>query len=212
MVLSVVPGKRCAENTNKVVAEAKQRTGGQYMDMITSDEYPGYKPAILNNYGVIDKNDDTSEVNGKKKVGRPKKPKLAAPKELNYSVVHKTRKKGKVVKVEIKTIFGNTDKVSLSGSSKSVNTAFIERYNGTDRNANARKVRKSYMFSKDWDMHKYITYFICYCYNFCWPVRTLNEKKSADAAEKVTPAMSAKLTDHVWSLREWLSIPVVHLE
>ena len=52
LVLSVVPGKRCAENTNKVVSEAKKRTGGRYMDMITSDEYPGYKPAILNNYGV----------------------------------------------------------------------------------------------------------------------------------------------------------------
>lgn len=211
-MLSVVPGKRCAENTNKVVSEAKKRTGGRYMDMITSDEYPGYKPAILNNYGVpeivCNKED---EPNDKKKVGRPKKPKLVAPKHLNYSVVHKTRRKGKVVKTEIKTIFGNKDKVALSGNSKSVNTAFVERYNGTDRNANARKVRKTYMFSKNWVIHQYVTYFICYCYNFCWSVRTLNSKKSADSAEKVTPAMSAKLTDHVWSLREWLSISVVHL-
>ena len=171
-MLSVVPGKRCAENTNKVVAEAKQKTGSRYMDIITSDEYPGYKPAILNHYGVIaQNNDNATEANGKKKVGRPKKPKLVAPKELNYSVVHKTRKKGKVVKTEVKTIFGNTDKVDLSGTSKAVNTAFIERYNGTDRNANARKVRKTYMFSKDWDIHQFVTYFVCYCYNFCWTVR-----------------------------------------
>jgi len=207
-VLSVVPGKRCAENTNKVVAEAKKRTGGRYMDMITSDEYPGYKPAILNNYGEPE---IIYNKGSKKKAGRPKKPKLIAPEQLNYSVVHKTRRKGKVVKTEIKTIFGNTNKVALSGNSTSVNTAFIERYNGTDRNANARKFRKTYMFSKNWMIHQYVTYFICYCYNFCWPVRTLNNKKSADAAEKVTPAMAAKLTDHVWSLREWLSIPVVHL-
>ena len=45
--------------------------------------------------------------------------------------------------------------------------------NGTDRNQNARKARKTLRFSKDWDMHNALTYFVAYSYNFCWPVRTL---------------------------------------
>jgi hypothetical protein len=32
----------------------------------------------------------------------------------------------------------------LSTASKHINTAFVERQNGTDRNRNGRKVRKTY--------------------------------------------------------------------
>ena len=199
-------GKRTSDNISKVVEETKNRTSGRLMDMITTDEYKGYKPAILKYYGIAEK------VVKPNKIGRPRKPKLVAPDGLNYSVVHKTRSKGRIVKTELKTIFGNTDKLIKSGNSKAINTSFIERYNGTDRNQHARKVRKTYMFSKDWVTHNLVTYFICYCYNFCWSVRTLAYNKSADTPDKVTPAMSAKLTDHVWTLGEWLSIPVIHLE
>ena len=59
--------------------------------------------------------------------------------------------------------------------------AFVERDNGTDRHRNARKTRKTYCFSKDWDIHKAVTYFTMYSYphallsqdsNGGWPVRT----------------------------------------
>jgi len=65
------------------------------------------------------------------------------------------------------------DELVAIAVSNTINTAFVERYNGTDRNRNARKVRKSYCFSKDWDVHNAMTYFTMYSYNFCWPVRTL---------------------------------------
>lgn len=204
-MLAVVPGARSPTNVDKVIEETKRRTGGRFMDMITTDEYKGYRPAILRHYGVI-------EHSVPKKVGRPPKPKMVAPEGLNYAVVHKTREKGRVVNTELKIIFGNTDKLTRSGNSKAINTAFVERYNGTDRNQNARKIRKTYMFSKDWDTHNLITFFISYCYNFCWPVRTLSPTKSADTPHRITPAMSAKLTDHLWTIREWLTIPVVQLE
>jgi len=35
-----------------------------------------------------------------------------------------------------------------------VNTVFVERHNGSDRNRNRRKVRKTYCFSKDWVVHE----------------------------------------------------------
>ena len=52
-----------------------------------------------------------------------------------------------------------------------------------------------------------MTYFTMYSYNFCWPVRTLKTK----AGEDRTPAMVAKLADHVWTLAEWLKRPAVQL-
>ena len=55
-------------------------------------------------------------------------------------------------------------------------------------------------------MHDAATYFVSYSYNFCWAVRTLRVKKGG-AWRLRTPAMAAGLTDHVWSLREWLTYP-----
>jgi len=101
--------------------------------------------------------------------------------------------------------------IETSAVSKVINTAFVERHNGTDRNRNARKVRKSYCFSKDWDVHNAMTYFTMYSYNLCWPVRTLRVQDRNDRWLSRTPAMVAGLTDHIWSLSEWLSYPVVQL-
>ena len=135
---------------------------------------------------------------------------------LNYATVHKTRKKGRVVKIDLWAVFGSTSaiKAAIEASlvSKTINTAFIERHNGTDRNRNARKVRKSYCFSKDWDIHNAMTYFTMYSYNFCWPVRTLRVQDYNNQWHARTPAMAADLTDHIWSLREWLTYPAVQLK
>jgi IS1 family transposase len=43
-----------------------------------------------------------------------------------------------------------TTALQSSAVSKQINTAFVERQNGTDRKRNGRKVRKAYCFSKDW--------------------------------------------------------------
>ncbi|MHC4400104.1 MAG: hypothetical protein ACYTG0_10535 [Planctomycetota bacterium] len=90
---------------------------------------------------------------------------------------------------------------------RQINTAFVERQKGTDRNRNGRKVRKTYCFSKDWDIHDAVTYFTMYTYNFCWPVRALRQQGPDNRWLSRTPAMAAGLTDHVWSLREWLTFP-----
>lgn len=119
-----------------------------------------------------------------------------------------------MVKVEPRLVFGTSaaleEALAASRSSRAVNTSFVERQNGTDRNRNARKARKVYSFSKRWDVHESITYFTLDTYNFCWPVRTLATRDAAGRVCPRTPAMAAGLTDHVWSLREWLTLPAVH--
>jgi IS1 family transposase len=208
LVVSVVTGKRTAENTGVLVRDFHRRTSGRLMGLITTDEYAPYRGAILEVYGET----ITPPRSGKR--GRPRKGYKVPPAGLTYATVHKTRSKGRVVKVEQRIIFGTAGDVGAalarSGSSRAVNTSFVERQNGTDRNRNSRKARKSYCFSKDWSVHRAITYFTMYSYNFCWPVRTLRVKGDDGTWQRRTPAMAAGLADHVWPLSEWLTLPAVH--
>jgi len=207
LVVSVVPGKRTAENVEKLVQDFKQRTAGRALNLLTSDEYPAYKSAILNAYGTEVVPPRTG------KPGRPKAPYKVAPPELQYATVHKTREKGRIVEIDFRVVFGTAVAVlaalAQSRVSKAINTAFIERQNGTDRNRNARKVRKSYCFSKNWDVHEAMTYFTLYSYNFCWPVRTLRVRVTDGPWQQRTPAMAAGLANHIWTLSEWLTFPGV---
>ena len=196
---------RTAENTGALVRDFHQRTAGRLMGLITTDEYAPYRGAILAAYGVT----VTPPRTGKR--GRPRKSYKVPPAGLNYATVHKTRAQGRVVKVEQRIIYGTAGSVGAalarSASSRAVNTSFVERQNGTDRNRNARKARKSYCFSKDWSVHQAITFFTMYSYNFCWPVRTLMRIDATGAGQARTPAIAAGLSDHVWPLSEWITLP-----
>jgi len=207
LVISVVPGKRTEKNVGELVVDFKKRTGGRTMNLITSDEYKPYKKAILKAYGKKMTPPHTG------KPGRPKGSRRVPSEGLKYATVHKIRKKGRVVKIDLRTVFGSKAEVQAaieaSAVSNTINTAFVERHNGTDRNRNARKVRKSYCFSKDWDVHNAMTYFTMYSYNFCWPVRTLRVQDRNDQWLSRTPAMVAGLTDRIWSLSDWLSYPAI---
>jgi IS1 family transposase len=210
LVVSVVPGERTAANVQALVQDFRQRTQGRIPNLITTDEYPAYETAILEAYGETVIPERTG------KPGRPKAPYQVPPADLNYATVHKTREKGRVVKIDFRVIFGTlaTVMAALAQSlvSRAINTAFVERNNGTDRNRNARKVRKSYCFSKDWDVHQAVTYFTMYSYNFCWPVRTLRQRGPEGQWQQRTPALVAGLTDHIWTLAEWLAFPAVQRE
>ena len=207
LVVSVIPGERTAESVQDLVSDVKERLDGRVPDLITTDEYSAYEGAILEAFGTEVVPSRTG------KPGRPRKPYKVAPAGLNYATVHKTRKKGRVVDVVRRVIFGTATAVEAaldrSKVSRTVNTAFVERHNGTDRNRNARKVRKTYCFSKDWWIHRAVTFFTMYSYNFCWPVRTLREKGPDERWQPRTPAMAAGLADHVWSLEEWITLPAV---
>ena len=203
LVVSVVPGERTAESVQELVTDVKERLDGRVPELITTDEYAPYEGAILEAFGEEVVPPRTGQP------GRPRKPYKVAPEGLNYATVHKTRAKGRVVEVVKRVIFGSVTTLEKalvnSDVSRTVNTAFVERHNGTDRNRNARKVRKTYCFSKDWWIHRAVTFFTMYSYNFCWAVRSLK----TEAGEVRTPAMVAKLTDHVWTLVEWIKRPSV---
>jgi hypothetical protein len=207
LVLAVVPGARNAEDVEEVVAEAKQRTGGRVMDLMTSDNYPAYETAILEAYGVEITTTPTGQPS------RKLVPEKVPPPGLKYATVEKVREKGRVVKILTRVVFGTMaavmEALARSQVSRRINVSFLERENATDRHQNARKVRKTYTFSKDWRVHEAMTYFTMYSYNFCWPVRTLKERDEQGRIRQRTPAMAAGLTDHVWTMHEWITMPGV---
>jgi IS1 family transposase len=198
LVVSVVVGKRTEENATQLVHELYERTDGRFINLITSDEYPVYATAIARVYAEPEA----------MPTGTPAKERL--PEELVYATVHKVRKKNRVVKVETRLVFGTL--LSLAAALVwsvlgFVNTVFIERSNGTDRHRNSRKTRKTYRFSKDWAVHEAMTYFTMYSSNYCNSVRTLRVEMAPKRYRQRTPAMAAGLTDHIWSLEEWLLFP-----
>ena len=86
---------------------------------------------------------------------------------------------------DMKVVSGNPDP-------KHVSTSFVERQNLTLRMSNRRFTRLTNAFSKKIENHRHSVSLHYMYYNFCRVHQTL----------RVTPAMEAKLTDHVWSLEE----------
>jgi hypothetical protein len=129
-----------------LLEDAKKRLGGRVPELVTSDGHPAYPEALL-------------EVFGKQVVpprtgrpGRPAGPRVVPPEGLCHAAVHKTRAKGRVVSVESRVVLGELP----AGAGAS--TSYLERQNATDRHRNARKGRKTYRFSKDWQVHEAMTY------------------------------------------------------
>ncbi len=197
LVLEVLVGKRLDTNAEELLQGVKQRLGGQPPQRISSDGYPAYEGAILEAFGEEVMPPPTGQP------GRPAGPRVEAPDGMCYGRVQKHKEKGRVVGVQTEVVWGQWD------GEQAISTSYVERHNATDRHRNARKGRKTYRFSKDWEIHEAMTTFTMYSYNFCWPVRTLRQKDEQGPWRQRTPAMVAGLTDHIWSLEEWLTLPAV---
>lgn len=207
-MLAVIPGSRSIENASAIVAEVKERLGRTPPELMTSDEYPAYATAIEDAFS------EPVPAPPRRRPGRPRIiPRRRMPQGLVYATVHKHRRNNRVVAVEQRRVFGSPKALEKalaeSAVSHRVNTSFIERQNATDRGRNARKARRTYRFSKDWLVHEAMTYLTMYGCNFCWPVRTLRIKDQQGRWRERSPALAARLTDHLWTWKEWFTRPAV---
>jgi hypothetical protein len=145
LVLAVVPGARVEENAYAIVAEANQRVGATPPPLMTSDAYPAYASAIEEVFS------EPVPTPPRREPGRPRVLlERRLPEDLVYATVHKERENNRVIAVDQRQVFGTRealeDLLAESAASQRVNTAFVERQNGTDRGRNARKARKTYRF------------------------------------------------------------------
>jgi hypothetical protein len=147
------------------------------------------------------------------KPGRPRKPFKRWPRGAAYATVNKTYARGTVVATERKLVHGTQQDLAralaASPVSTQINTSFVERHNGTDRNYNARKVRQTYEFSKDLALHAALSWWVLFCYNFHHLHRSLRETLGDGTFLPRTPAMAIGLAQRPLTIADILSTAVV---
>lgn len=208
LAVSLVIGPRSQANAEALWSDFAQRTDHALPELLTTDEYRVYGGAILKTYGLAKAYPRTG------KPGRPRQPRLIPPRALVYAMVHKLRRQSRVVRVTIRRVFGTARQLARalarSGVSSHVNTTFVERFNATVRQHNSRKARKVYTFSKPLAQHRAMSGFAVSYYNFCRPHLGLRLQEDGRWYAR-TPAMAARLSDHVWSLQEFMRYPFPHI-
>lgn len=83
-----------------------------------------------------------------------------------------------------------------------ISTSYVERQNLTMRMGMRRFTRLTNAFSKKLENHGHAISLHYMYYNFCRPHQTLTR----DFQAKTTPAMAARVTDHVWSIEEVVAL------
>ena len=125
---------------------------------------------------------------------------------MQYAAVDKERELGRVVSIDIKQIYGTKDALETalesSSVSNAVNTAFVERQNGTDRHLNPRKARKTLEFSKDCEYHFCHSWLCVAYYNFCWDHRSLRIETGDREYAHRSPMMALGVAKNIWSVEE----------
>jgi transposase-like protein/IS1 family transposase len=139
--------------------------------------------------------------------------------QLCIAVVIKRTQKKRVVEIMRKMVQGTLDQaqalLSASGGGTLLNTAFIERLNGTMRQRLASLTRKCrHAASRQAALERGMWLLGC-TYNFCWAHHELSRRAAKAQGRRgevpLTPAMASGLTDHIWSIQELLSYRVAPL-
>jgi hypothetical protein len=213
LIVSMVVGRRNADTVVAVFTDFYDRTDGYLPELIATDGYAVYETVILDTYGLwLTEVELTAEQLAEfRQAGRPE---FYFPVEITYARVLKEKEGGRVVGVTSEVVRGSEEQAEKtleeSERSQTINTSFMERWFGTQRQFNGRKKRKAYTFSKELSYHEACTWLLVVWYNFGWCVRTLRQQVQEDPPRYHyrTPAMAAGLTDHAWSMREVLRYPL----
>jgi IS1 family transposase len=127
--------------------------------------------------------------------------------DLHIGTVIKRSEKQRVVEITRRMAHGLLEQaeqlLQRSRGGMVLNTAFIERLNGTFRQRLASLTRKSRHAARRLRALETGMYLIGCTYNFCLVHHELSKTKQVGSP--CTPAMAAGLTDHVWSICELLS-------
>jgi hypothetical protein len=161
-----------------------------------SDGWGGIDEAMVEVYGLV------PEYGGR---GRPPTRKKPGADWLYLQMVKQRDEHGRFQGTKLRVIFGTkAEVIELLGKS----TAYIERSNLTSRLFNSRQVRKTLAFSKDIEAYRAAATWEDSYYNLVRPHKSLRLAIKDDSFRKWsprTPAMTAGLTDHIWTVKELLT-------
>lgn len=178
----------------EVVRKTRERTAGRAGARWISDGHRSYEKWIRRIY------------RDPVRTGRPGRPRLARTRGVGLTQLIKTRKGRRVVSVRVRHCFGPEP--------SSPHTVHVERRNGVLRDRLNCLSRKTHGFAKrsrTWDGAVSLSIFEG---NWMLPHSALRVKKDGLPGgrryEKRSPAMAIGLTDHVWSLAEFLTFSPRH--
>jgi hypothetical protein len=193
-------GPRTQDTAAPLIAQVVARA--QQLPLLLTDGWKAYTAALLQVVGVV------YRPRRRGHVGRKPKPRLVAPKTLFYAQVVKVRNKaGQVVEVSRRVVhsgprrFGKQLRLRQLG--ETIQTAFMERWYGTLRGLVAPLRRRTRCLSWSRVRHRGKVWLMVSLYNFVMPHKSLRQGRTPR-----TPAMAIGLTDHVWSYREYIWLPV----
>src|SRR5205807_3056349 len=193
-------GPRTQDTAAALIAQVVARA--QEVPLFLTDGWKAYPAALLQVLGVV------YRPRRRGKVGRKPKPRLVAPKNLFYAQVVKVRDKaGHVVEVSRRVVFGGPRRfgkqLRLRQLGETIQTAFMERWYGTLRGLVAPLRRRTRCLSWGRTRHRGKVWLVVSLYNVVMPHKSLRQGRT-----RSTPAMAIGLTDHIWSYREYIWLPV----
>jgi len=193
-------GPRTQDTAATLIAQVVARV--QTLPLFLTDGWKAYPAALLQVVGVVYRRRRRGNV------GRKPQPRLVAPKDLFYAQVVKVRDKtGHVVEVRRRVVFGGPRRfgkqLRLRQLGETIQTAFMERWYGTLRGLVAPLRRRTRCVSWIATRHRGRIWRLVSLYNFVMPHKSLRQGRT-----RRTPAMAIGLTDHVWSYREYIWLPV----
>ena len=193
-------GPRTQDTAATLIAQVVARA--QQLPLFLTDGWKAYTAALLQVVGVV------YRPRRRGHVGRKPKPRLVAPKTLFYAQVVKVRNKaGQVVEGSRRVVHGGPRRfgkqLRLRQLGETIQTAFMERWYGTLRGLVAPLRRRTRCLSWSRARHRGKVWLMVSLYNFVMPHKSLRQGRTPR-----TPAMAIGLTDHVWSYRESIWLPV----
>src|SRR4051812_37252812 len=160
LIISLVVGRRNADTVVQVFTDFYDRTDGALPELISTDGYAVYETVILDTYGVW-RFELGLTAQEEAEFDRHGMPAFYFPVEITYARVLKEKEGGRVVKVTSAVVLGSEEQaeetLAESEQSQTINTSFVERWFGTQRQFNGRKKRKAYTFSKELSFHEACT-------------------------------------------------------
>lgn len=197
-LLDVRVGPRTLEMAKELMASVAWCGVADDAPLLLVDDHLPYPRAALEVFGAIRHRRRHS---GR---GRCKHPDLKLPSGLWLGVVKKIRSPtGTLLAVQTRALFGRKkdlrERIVELGIGTQINTSHLERLNGTMRGQQARLLRRSQSVSRVEDHLQWSLWLWRDFYNWIHPHGSLQAR---------TPAMAHGVSDHAWSLAEYIAHPV----
>jgi hypothetical protein len=191
-------GPRTLEMAKHLVASVAAHCQGNESLLILADDHRPYPQAILSVFGQV------RHRRRRRGRGRKKHKDLKPPPNLLAGIVSKARDAtGKLVQVKTRKLFGRLkdirQKIASLHLGQTINTAHVERFNGTLRTQQTRLARRTGNVSRRAHCLQWAVWLWQDFYNWICPHSSLQGR---------TPATAMGLTDHAWTPAEYLLYPV----